>query len=180
MSKTTLFAASWRVTKAGFITLIRKQNDRARKRIIQHRQRKRSRKHHPQPVKPWELYAGVLKDAHWSSFCQQRKRRCCSLPLDTPQVPSCTARQTSRDEKDILKTTTHGPHWIHSIQKNLETSPHPPYSQDLALSDYNLFGFVKDHIWIQQRMTNGADLEAIRSFLRTAATGPAARGSSDF
>lgn len=99
---TTLFPASWRVTKADFITLIRKQNDRARKGIIQHRQRKRSRKQHPQLVRPWELFAGILKDAHWSSFYQQRKRRCCSLSSDAPQVISCTTRH----KRHRTKTTT--------------------------------------------------------------------------
>ena len=71
------------------------------------------------------------------------------MPSDATQVSLCTARQTSRDEKDTLKTATHGPHCKHSIQKNPETSPHPPYSLDLALSDYIFFGFVKYYIGIQ-------------------------------
>ena len=70
MSKTNLCTASWRVTKAAFTTLIWKKNDRARKCIIQHRQRKRSRKQHPQPLRPWELSAGVPTDSHWSRFCE--------------------------------------------------------------------------------------------------------------
>ena len=37
-----------------------------------------------------------------------------------------------------------------------EVLPHPPYSPDLAPSDYHLFGFVKNHMRDQHYETNEA------------------------
>jgi hypothetical protein len=47
---------------------------------------------------------------------------------------------------------------------------HPPYSPDLAPSDYHLFGTLKAHLKCHHYETNEAVQEAVRSWLRDAGT----------
>jgi hypothetical protein len=63
----------WRLTEAGCITLIGKENHRAYNRVTKHRPSKISHKQHPQLTKPWELSLGVLKDSYRSSLCHKGK-----------------------------------------------------------------------------------------------------------
>jgi len=51
-----------------------------------------------------------------------------------------------------------------------EVLPHPPYSPDLAPSDYQLFGFVKIQMRGQHYETNEAIQTAVRQCLRAAGT----------
>ena len=48
--------------------------------------------------------------------------------------------------------------------------PHPPYSPDLAPSDYHLFGFVKNQMRGKYYETNEALQTAVRQCLRAAGT----------
>jgi transposase len=60
---------------------------------------------------------------------------------------------------------------LHRIRKNgWELLYHPPYSPDLALSDYHLFGPLKDHLRGHHHETDEAVQEAVRSWLRGAGT----------
>ena len=49
-----------------------------------------------------------------------------------------------------------------------EVLPHPPYSPDLAPSDYHLFGFVKNQMRCHHYETNEALQTAVRQCLRAA------------
>jgi len=49
-----------------------------------------------------------------------------------------------------------------------EVLPHPPYSPDLAPSDYHLFGAVKNQMQGQHHETNEALQTAVRQCLRAA------------
>jgi len=51
-----------------------------------------------------------------------------------------------------------------------EVLPHPPYSPDLAPSDYHLFGFVKNQMRGQNYETKGALQTAARQCFRAAGT----------
>jgi len=51
-----------------------------------------------------------------------------------------------------------------------EVLPHPPYSPDLAPSDYHLFGFVKNQMRGQHYETNKALQTAVRQCLWVAGT----------
>ena len=51
-----------------------------------------------------------------------------------------------------------------------EVLPHPPYSPDLAPSDYHFFGFVKNRMQGQHYETNETLQTAVRQGLRAAAT----------
>jgi len=51
-----------------------------------------------------------------------------------------------------------------------EVLPNHPYSPDLALSDYHLFGFVKNQMRGQHYETNEALQTAVRQCLRAAGT----------
>ena len=51
-----------------------------------------------------------------------------------------------------------------------EVLSHPPYSPDLAPSDYHLFGFVKNQMRGQHYETNEALHAAVRQCLRAAGT----------
>ena len=51
-----------------------------------------------------------------------------------------------------------------------EVLPHPYYSPDLALSDYQLFGFVKDQLRGQRYWTTETIQQAVRQCLRMAGT----------
>jgi hypothetical protein len=53
---------------------------------------------------------------------------------------------------------------------------HPPYSPDLAPSDYYLFGPLKDHLRDHHYGTDEAVQEAVRSWLRGAGTDLYRRG----
>jgi histone-lysine N-methyltransferase SETMAR len=56
---------------------------------------------------------------------------------------------------------------LQTIQKNgWELLSHPPYSQDLAPSDYHMFGPLKDHPRSHHYETDEAVLEAVGSWLR--------------
>jgi histone-lysine N-methyltransferase SETMAR len=47
---------------------------------------------------------------------------------------------------------------------NWELSDHPPYSPDLALSDYHLFPYLKN--WLRlQRFTSNEELEDVKAWL---------------
>ena len=49
-----------------------------------------------------------------------------------------------------------------------EVVPHPPYSPDLAPSDYHFFGFVKNHMQSQNYETSEAVQTAVCQCLRAA------------
>jgi hypothetical protein len=49
-----------------------------------------------------------------------------------------------------------------------EVLPHPPYSPDLAPSNYHLFGFVKNQMQGQCYKTNETHQTAVRQCLRAA------------
>jgi hypothetical protein len=67
------------------------------------------------------------------------------------------------------------------IQKNVwELHPHPPYSPDLAPSDYNLFGTLKNQPRGHHYETDKAVQEAVRSWLRVAGTEFYCRGILKF
>jgi len=51
-----------------------------------------------------------------------------------------------------------------------EVLPHPSYSPDLTPSDFNLFGFVKDHLRGQRYETTEANQKAVRQCLWMAGT----------
>jgi hypothetical protein len=60
---------------------------------------------------------------------------------------------------------------MQTIQKNdWELPSHPPYSPDLAPSDYHLFRPLKDHLRDHHYGTDEAVQEAVRSWLRGAGT----------
>jgi histone-lysine N-methyltransferase SETMAR len=44
--------------------------------------------------------------------------------------------------------------------------PHPPYSQDLALSDFHLFGSLKDALHGTRFEDDNRVIEAVRKWLR--------------
>jgi hypothetical protein len=158
MSKTILFTASWRVSKASFITLIRKQNEKACNGIIQHRLRKKSRNQHHENFLPGSRKKHTGRDLSTGEASVLFVAFRCS----TSSI--ARARQTSRDEKDTRKrqrTFQKSRLCVHSSQKNLATSPHPPYSLDLALSDYKSFGFVQDQIRCQHCIANETDLGSL-------------------
>jgi len=52
----------------------------------------------------------------------------------------------------------------------VEVLSHPPYSSDLAPSNYHLFGFMKNQMRGQHYETNEALQTAVRQCLRTAGT----------
>jgi hypothetical protein len=51
---------------------------------------KKSQKQCPQPVRPWELFFGMLKDVDWLGFCHMGKPLMLSLPSDAAEAFSCT------------------------------------------------------------------------------------------
>jgi histone-lysine N-methyltransferase SETMAR len=55
-------------------------------------------------------------------------------------------------------------------QNGWELLSHPPYSPDLASSDYHLFGPLKVHLKGHHYKTDEAVQEAVRSWLRGAGT----------
>jgi transposase len=55
-------------------------------------------------------------------------------------------------------------------QNGWELLFHPPYSPDLAPSDYHLFGPLKDYLRSHHYETDEAVQEAVRSWLRGART----------
>jgi transposase len=60
---------------------------------------------------------------------------------------------------------------LHAIQNNgWELLSHPPYSPDLAPSDYHLLGPLKDHLRGHHYETDKAVQEAVWSWLREAGT----------
>jgi hypothetical protein len=61
-------------------------------------------------------------------------------------------------------------------QNGWELLSHPPYSPDLAPSDYHLLGFLKDHLRGHHYQTDEAVQEAMRSWLRGAGTDLYRRG----
>ena len=77
--------------------------------------------------------------------------------------------------KVILQHDNAWPHTAHlTLEKNenmgWEVLPHPPYSPDLAPSDYHLFGFVKNQMRGQHYETKEALQTAVRQCLRAAGT----------
>jgi histone-lysine N-methyltransferase SETMAR len=52
----------------------------------------------------------------------------------------------------------------------LELLSHPPYSPDLASSDYHLFGPLKDHLRGHHDETDEAVQEAVQSWFRVSGT----------
>jgi hypothetical protein len=62
-------------------------------------------------------------------------------------------------------------------QHGWELLSHPPFSPDLALSAYHLFGPLKDHLRGHHYQTDEAVHEAARSWLRGAGTDVYRRGS---
>jgi histone-lysine N-methyltransferase SETMAR len=60
---------------------------------------------------------------------------------------------------------------LQTIQKSgWELFSHPPYSPDLAPSDYHLFGPLKDHLRNHHYDNDEAVQEAVRNWLRGAET----------
>jgi hypothetical protein len=64
-------------------------------------------------------------------------------------------------------------------QNGWELFCHPPYSPDLAPSDYHLFGPLKDHLRGYHYETDEAVQEAVRSWLLGAGTDFYSRGISE-
>ena len=67
------------------------------------------------------------------------------------------------------------PHTAHLTLEKIEKMvweilPHPPYNPDLAPSDYNLFGFVKNQMRGQNYETNETLQTAVSQCLRAAGT----------
>jgi transposase len=66
---------------------------------------------------------------------------------------------------------------LQTIQKNgWKLLSHPPYSPDLAPSDYLLFGLLNDQLRGHHYETDEAVQEAVRSWLRGAGTDFYSRG----
>jgi len=143
----TFFMALWHVVKAGFVTLIQKQNKRAWNDITHH-PKKRSWKQYCQPVRQWELPFGMLVD-----FLPQVE--CCNA---TCYQQMCQKFHHAPYDKQPGKKMTilqHDNTWLHSdhlckerIQKNRwQLLPHQQlFTPDQTHLDYHLFGFRKDQM----------------------------------
>jgi hypothetical protein len=69
--------------------------------------------------------------------------------------------------------------WIQRNTKRLELLSHPPYSPDLAPSEYHLFGSLKDHLRGHYYETDAVQ-KAVQSWLRGAGTDFYRRGMFKF
>jgi len=123
LSKVTAFlTSSWRVTKSGLITLIRKNRPRIR-----------SRKQSPQPSKTTRTVFGMLEETYCPSFCHKMK----SVMLLVAFTCSRRSWQTSRAERHHLVTQQRMALHCSSecgqfSEELLGTSALQPYSPDLA------------------------------------------------
>lgn len=97
----TFFAASWRVMKTSFITLIQKWNSEVWNGITQHCARRRGQKQCCHSVRPWELYWGM--HTGWV-FAMREEHWCCSLPAYAAEAFSCRAWQMSKEGKAYPQT----------------------------------------------------------------------------
>jgi hypothetical protein len=99
--------ALWHVVKAGFVTLIQKQNKRAWNDIT----------HHPKKTKLKTVLSAhkTMGTAFWDVgrfFTTSGMLQCYLLPTDVPEVSSCTVWQTTRKENDHPATWQHmTPQW---------------------------------------------------------------------
>ena len=77
-------------------------------------------------------YADILKNhLHPSIKSKRRGRLSTGALLQHDNVRSHTARSTFAKIQDL----------------SFESLPHPPFSPDLASSDFNVFGPLKDSMW---------------------------------
>ena len=82
----------------------------------------------------------------------------------------CVLHNKRPGRKVILQHNNARPHTAHLTLEKIENMrwevlPHPPYSPDLAPSDYHLFGFVKNQMRGQHYKTNEALQTAVRQCL---------------
>jgi hypothetical protein len=69
----------------------------------------------------------------------------------------------------LLHDNTHPHTAAHTVDTlralKFEVLKHPPYSTDLAPSDFHLFGPMKEHLW-GQKFTDDEVMEAVQSWLK--------------
>jgi hypothetical protein len=89
----------------------------------------------------WKMHTG-------RDFAARGNHQCCSLRSDAPEALSSIAWKMSGEEDDRptmwqCKASHRSCVYWENSEEWLRSSPHPPYSLDLAPLDYHLFKFVK-------------------------------------
>lgn len=151
------FTALWHVVKAGFITLIKKQNQRAWN-VITHRPRTQSWKQFHQPTRQWELPFGMLVNFFpqvecYNATCYLQMRQKLHHALrDKHPEKIMTILQNENTWLLIAYLCKEG-----IRKKRWKLLPHQqPYTPDQAPLNYHLFGFIKYQMRGQRYAMNEA------------------------